>query len=127
MNAVRLAYRVVAGLFPLACILAFFLAGAGAFGATTSYSAHRAVGSLVLALALIALVLAIVARLDSRTTLLALVLFVLAILQMVLARIDSVRWLEALHPVNGLLLLGLGLYLGHQAWTKHPRRAAPVA
>lgn len=127
VNSVRLAYRIVAGLFPLACILAFFLAGAGAFGATTSYSAHRAIGSLVLALALLALVLAIVSRLDSQTTLLALALFVLALVQFALARIGGVPWLEALHPVNGLLVLGLGLFLGHRAWAKSSRRPAPAA
>ena len=109
-------HRGLAFLFlGVAALVQFFLAGLGAFGAT-SFDAHAAVGSL---LTLVALVLVILAAVGRRAALQAsVVLLVLMIIQNVLgAAGDDVGVLGGLHPVNGLLIL----FMAHQA-----ARALPV-
>jgi hypothetical protein len=54
-------YRLIAGLTLLGVAAQFFLAGAGAFGAT-SYNAHRALGVALIAAGAVGLVLAAASR-----------------------------------------------------------------
>ena len=89
-------------------ILAFFLAGLGAFG--EGFDAHRGSGSLLIVLSLIVLVLAFVGRREAVVQ--SAVLLGLAILQMLLAILGNEvsSFFGALHPVNGLLIL----FVAHQ-------------
>jgi len=116
-EAARTAYRFVVGLFVLACIAAFFLAGAGAFRATDSFESHRTIGGIVVGGAALLFLLSLATR-ERRLILLSLVLLADGIIQGLLAQYDT--WLGAFHPVNGLLVLGLGLYLAHRAWQQAP-------
>lgn len=102
-SGIARAHRGLALLFLVLGVVAFFLAGLGAFG--EGFDAHRMSGSLMLLLSLVLLILAVVGR---RAALQAsAVLFGLMILQSVLAVLGSEvsSVLGALHPVNGLLIL----------------------
>ena len=99
----------------LGAALQFFLAGLGVFRAkphgtdklfeSTAFDAHRVVGDALVLATFAILVLAIVNREQVR---IAGALFVLMLVQYGLAAAgDSVAALGALHPVNGLLVLGL--------------------
>ena len=75
----------------------FFLAGAGAFGAT-SFDAHEAVGSILVLLVLVGLVVAAVAR---RFAVHAAILVAVTILQLVLGSVGSDEpWVGAFHGLN---------------------------
>ena len=109
-------HRGLAFLFlGVAALVQFFLAGLGAFGAT-SYDAHQGVGSL---LTLVALVLVILAAVGRRPALPAsAALLVLMLIQTALGVSgEDVGVLGGLHPVNGLLIL----FMAHQA-----ARALPI-
>lgn len=98
------AHRGLALLFLALGVVAFFLAGLGAFG--EGFESHRALGAAMVVLSLVLLVLAAVGR---RAALQAsAVLFGLMILQMILAQVGTeAAVIGALHPVNGLLVLGV--------------------
>ena len=102
-SGVARAQRGLALLFLVLGVVAFCLAGLGAFG--EGFDAHRVSGSLMLLLSLILLVLAVVGRRAALPA--SAVLFGLMILQSVLAVLGSEvsAVLGALHPVNGLLIL----------------------
>ena len=100
-------HRGLGFLFLGLALLQFFLAGLGVFG-DDGYDPHLAVGS---ALTLISLILVILAAIGRRESLIpSAVLFVLMLIQTVLAHIE-VTVLNALHPLNGLLIL----FVAHQA------------
>lgn len=107
-SGVARAHRVLALLFLVAAALVqFFLAGLAAFG-HSSWDAHKAVGSALTLVALIILVLAVIGRRQALEASAA--LFVLMIVQTVLgAAGNDVSILGALHPVNGLLILGAAM------------------
>ena len=99
-------HRGLGFLFLGLALLQFFLAGLGVFG-DDGYDPHLAVGS---ALTLISLILVILAAIGRREALVqSAVLLLLMIIQTVLAHIE-VTVLNALHPVNGLLIL----FVAHQ-------------
>jgi hypothetical protein len=109
MSTVGRIHRGLAFFFLVVGIVAFFLAGLGAFGAE-SFDAHRGSGSLLVLLSLILLVLAAVGRRESLAQ--SAILFGLMVVQMVLAVAgEDVGILGGLHPVNGLIVL----YVAHQA------------
>jgi hypothetical protein len=99
------AHQILARLFLVGGVTQFLLAGYGAFG-TDAYGAHRILGSVLTLLALIILILAAVGR---RPALAASgLLFGLMIVQNILAAVgDSAPAVGALHPVNGLAILGV--------------------
>lgn len=108
MSNVASAHRGLAFLFLAIGVIAFFLAGSGAFG--EGFDAHRVSGSLLLFLSLVLLILAAIGRREALVQ--SAVLFGLMILQSVLAIAgEDVAVLGGLHPVNGLLLL----FVAHQA------------
>jgi hypothetical protein len=86
-------------------ILQFFLAGYAAFGGS-SFDAHSASGSFM---GLLTLVILILAAVGHRSALQAsAVLFVLMIVQSILGGVGTdAPALGALHPVVGLLILGV--------------------
>jgi uncharacterized protein DUF6220 len=102
----------------------FFLAGAGAFGAT-SFDAHKAVGSVVVLVALVGLLVAALAR---RFALHALVLFGLAVLQLVLGTLGSDEpWIGAFHGLNALAVLAAGGTLARKTFESPPGARAATA
>ena len=107
MNSVASAHRGLAFLFLLIGIVAFFLAGTGAFGA--SFDAHRVSGTVLTALSLVLVILAAVGRREALVQ--SAVLLGLMLVQNVLAVVgDEVEIIGGLHPINGLLIL----FVAHQ-------------
>ena len=99
----------------------FFLAGAGAFGAT-SFDAHRAVGSILVGVVLVGLLVAALARRHAGH---ALLLVAVTVLQLALGTIGSDEpWVGAFHGLNALVVMGVGGALARRTWAGP--RAAPV-
>ena len=102
----------------------FFLAGAGAFGAT-SFDAHKAVGSV---LVLVVLVGVLVAALARRHAVHALILFALTVLQFVLGSVGADEpWVGALHGLNALAVLAAGGTLARKTFESPPGARAATA
>ena len=107
-SGVARAHRALALLFlAVAALVQFFLAGLAAFG-HGDWDVHTAIGSLLTLVALVVLVLAFVGRREALQA--SVVLFVLMIVQSILgAAGEDVSVLGALHPVNGVLILGAAM------------------
>jgi hypothetical protein len=127
-GGVARAHRVLALLFLAGGVLQFFLAGLGAFGAS-SFDTHAAVGTLLTIVALVVLILAAVGRREALQA--SAVLFALMIVQNILgAAGDDVGVLGGLHPVTGLLILGVAMLTAAGAPVRlggHGRARPPVA
>lgn len=94
------------GLFLVGVAAQFYLAGRGAFGAS-SYDAHKALGGILYLVTLLVLVVSIALpatrnRVDIG---LAAALFVLMTIQAAIGTLDHPQ-VGAFHPVNGLLVTG---------------------
>lgn len=123
-GGVAQAHRVLAFIVFGGGIVQFLLAGYAAFGGS-SYDTHAGVGTLITVVALIALVLAFIGRREALPASGALV--GLLVLQNILgAAGDSAPALGALHPVNGLLILGAAMAAaaGRPLGRPHGHRAA---
>jgi len=112
--------------------LQFFLAGLGAFGAT-SIGPHAMLGTLLALLGLVLLILAAVAKAKVGPTA---ALFGLLVLQILLPEIGkglSAPVISALHPVNAVLVLGTahhvarGIPGGGSATAERPAARSRVA
>src|SRR4029079_10297238 len=91
----------------------FFLAGAGAFGAT-SFDAHKTVGSALVLVVLLALVVATLAR---RHTAHAAILVGVTVLQRVLGSLGTdTPWIGAFHGLNALVVLAVAGTLVRKAF-----------
>jgi hypothetical protein len=98
----------------------FFLAGAGAFGAT-SFDAHRTVGSLLVLVVLMGLLVAALVRRHVRH---AALLLGVTVLQLVLGTLGGDEpWVGAFHGLNALAVMGVGGTLARSAWAGAPRGA----
>jgi Family of unknown function (DUF6220) len=117
-GALRATWAIVAWLFLILIPIQFYLAGHGAFdfhnataaGRDSGWDPHRALGDIMVLISLIQLPIALAGRLPRGLLTRAIGLPVLMILQYFLASLgDSVstRFIAALHPVNGLAILGL--------------------
>jgi hypothetical protein len=106
-SAGRWTNLIVAG----AAFAQFYVAGLAVFGAT-DFTAHARVGWLVQLASLITSILLLSARVPFRVSRLALLILVIGILQPVFAfGLRFVPALAALHPLNGVVLLGTCLLL----------------
>lgn len=96
-----------------------FLAGLAVFGVPAGdFSTHRDFGYLVGWLTLVVLVLAIAGRLPRRVIGLAGLLLILFALQSVFVAIrDDYPAVAALHPLNGFLILLVGIVIARSART----------
>ncbi len=103
----------LAWLILLALVGQFFLAGAGAFGAT-SFDAHAGLGVLLVPATLLLLILALLGRALWKTTLLLLGLLIVQLLLGGLGR-DQEAWVGAFHAVNALAVLAVALELARRA------------
>jgi hypothetical protein len=93
----------------------FFLAGAGAFGAT-SWDAHETIGSLI---GVVVLLVLLVAALVRRHVGHAAILLGLMVLQIVLGTVGSDEpWVGAFHGLNALAVMGVGGTLARKAWAE---------
>jgi hypothetical protein len=113
------AQRGLASLSMALVVAQFFLAGAGAFGAT-SFDAHKTVGS---ALVLVVLLGLLVAALVRRHVAHAAIFFGVTLLQLVLGTVGGDEpWVGAFHGLNALAVMGAGGTFAQKAWG---RGAAP--
>ena len=104
-------------LFVLGLLYQVYLAGMGVFAG--SFDTHAGWGNYVIGpLTIVLFVLALIGRVGRRDIALTVVLFVQgAILQSVLVlQRETSPEIAALHPVNGVLMLIIGIYLGVDAW-----------
>lgn len=116
-SAARSAFPFVAGLFAVGAIIQVFLAGLGVFDDDSAFVTHRDFGYMLSLLPIVMAVLALVGGLPRRFAGLSALLFVLFILQSVfVAMRESAPAIAALHPLNGFLILGLGILLAWQSW-----------
>ena len=117
-SGLALAQRLLASLTALLVAVQFFLAGAGAFGAT-SFDAHKTVGSALVLVVLLALVVAALAR---RHTVHAAILVGVTVLQLVLGSLGTdTPWIGAFHGLNALVVLAVAGTLTRKTF------ATPVA
>ena len=112
-------------LFLVGLFVQFYLAGRGAFGAS-SYSAHRDFGDILHILTPIILIVTLISPVTrNRTDVIhAVLLLVLFEVQFALADLDHPD-VGAFHPVNALLLLGVSFSLFRR--DLRAVRAAPPA
>jgi hypothetical protein len=113
MSSVARAHRGLTFAFLAAAIVAFFLAGLGAFraldGHDNAFDPHAIAGTLLTVVSLVILILAAIGRREALQQ--SAVLFGLMVVQNVLgAAGQDAPILGALHPVNALLIL----FVAHQ-------------
>jgi Family of unknown function (DUF6220) len=102
----------------------FFLAGAGAFGAT-SFGAHETVGSILVLVVLVGLVVAALAR---RFVVHAAILAGVTILQLLLGMWGSDEpWVGAFHGLNALAVMAAGGTLARRTFERPAAGAAATA
>jgi hypothetical protein len=126
-RVLRSIWALLVWLFVILIPIQFYLAGHGAFeyhstsasARTDAWGAHTGLGDLMLLISLIALLVALAGRLPRRTLISSGLLFAFMVIQFLLARAfgdnTSTRWIAALHPVNGLIVTGLGGMLAVRA------------
>jgi len=95
-------------------VVQFFLAGAGAFGAT-DFDVHRLIGDALVPAAAVAFSFAAAARRHRVATLIVLVLLALQIVLAVVAT-DSERWVGAIHGLNALAVGAVAGSLTGRLW-----------
>jgi hypothetical protein len=99
----------------------FFLAGAGAFGAT-SFDAHKAVGSVLVLVALLGLLAAALAR---RLVGHAALFLAVTVLQLVLGTLGADEpWVGAFHGLNALVVMGVGGTLARKTFASRESATA---
>jgi hypothetical protein len=121
----RQALPIVAAVFVAGCLVQVFLAGLGVFDDPASFLTHASFGYLLGTVTLAMLILALLAREPRRVvglTILVLVQFALQSL-LVGVRVDYPK-LAALHPVNGFLILVVGILIARMSWAARSEPAA---
>jgi hypothetical protein len=122
----RRALPFASGAFVACAVIQVFLAGLGVFDDPQSFVTHREFGYAFGWLTLITLVLALVGRSTRRTVGLAVLLLVLFAFQSVFVALrGSMPGIAALHPLNGFLILAVGVVLTNTAWAER-RVEAPT-
>jgi hypothetical protein len=122
-NPVLIALQRALAVLTIALIATqFFLAGAGAFGAT-SFDAHKTVGSVLVLVVLLAVIVAAVAR---RFVVHALALLGVTILQLVLGSVGADEpWVGAFHGLNALAVMGAGGTFARKAFEGREPQSDP--
>ena len=113
---------IVAWLFVACSIVQVFLAGLGVFENPARFASHRDFGYTFSALVLVLIILAIVGRMGRRVIGLSAVLLIMFVLQSVFVAFRSSQpMIAALHPVNGFLIILVGIILAREGrrlgWT----------
>jgi Family of unknown function (DUF6220) len=126
-RAARIGYGWLAWLFVACVVVQFFLAGLGVFAGAANFDTHRSFGYLFGWLLVLMLVAAIVGRMERRFIGGALVLIALFAMQSVLVALrESLPAVAALHPLNGVAIFTLGLWLARSAM-RWPSRTTVAA
>ena len=127
-SAARSAFPFVAGLFAVCAIIQVFLAGLGVFDDASAFVTHRDFGYMISLLPIVLVVLALVGGMPRRYAGLSGLLFVLFLLQSVFVQMrDSMPAVAALHPLNGFLILALGILLAWQSWQARSTNSTATA
>ena len=127
-SAARSAFPFVAGLFAVCAIIQVFLAGLGVFDDASAFVTHRDFGYMISLLPIVLVVLALVGGMPRRYAGLSALLFVLFLLQSVFVQMrDSMPAAAALHPLNGFLILALGILLAWQSWQARSTNSTATA
>jgi heme A synthase len=127
-SAARSAFPFVAGLFAVCAIIQVFLAGLGVFDDASAFVTHRDFGYMISLLPIVLVVLALVGGMPRRYAGLSALLFVLFLLQSVFVQMrDSMPAVAALHPLNGFLILALGILLAWQSWQARSTNSTATA
>ena len=114
MALARPAHRLLTTLTAWAVAAQFFLAGSGAFGAT-SFDPHRVLGFVVVVMSIVVLGAAAAARRYVRQSALV-VLLVLVQVGLAEGADHSSKWFGAFHGLNALaVMIAVGL-LARRAW-----------
>jgi mercuric ion transport protein len=123
----RAAFALASWAFLVGVLVQVFLAGAGLFK-LTDFTLHTGFGWLLSIAPILLVGLALLARLDRRTTILTLVLMAVAFVQpeLVAAR-DRYPVVAALHPVNALLLFWLAWLVARRSIERPRRGDDPLA
>jgi hypothetical protein len=145
MGIFRKAYSVAGAVLMLQFLLQLYLIAAAIFTIVNAndnakdvyaafknsdniIAAHRGNGDLALLTILIMVGCSFGARYPWRTTVLTGVLAILLIVQSILAGLGTAPFVEGLHGVNGLILIGLGGYLTGRNWAfRRTTDQAPTA
>ena len=105
-------------LFVACCVIQVFLAGLGVFDDASAFITHRDFGYLFGWLVLVMLVAAIVGRMGRVYIGGAVLIVVLFTLQSVFVALRTdMPAVAALHPLNGFVILLVGVLLGWRAWS----------
>ncbi len=118
-KVLRTAHAWLAWGFVAAIVIQVFLAGLAIpqLGGSGSFATHRDFGYFIGLLTLVLLVAAIAARAGRRRIGQAAGLLVLYIIQSSLPYLDpGLPAAAALHPVNALVMFGLGIVYARQVW-----------
>jgi hypothetical protein len=117
MRVARSAHALLTWLFVAALFVQVFLAGLGVFDSFARFAIHRDVGYTLTLVPIVLLVLALVGRMGRQQVVLAAVIFLLFILQSVFVQVfRDAPLVQALHPVNGFIILGLAIALARASW-----------
>src|SRR5689334_24112541 len=138
----RDAFKYITSLLFVAIVVQVGFAGYGAFNAIdkaddgktvtkhtieNGFDPHGALGTIVVAIMLILVIVALAGRIRGLETRLAVVLLVLGLLQMLFAYLGTVSApLGFLHGINALAIYGAAAFLAHRAWTRSSAEAAAV-
>jgi hypothetical protein len=116
MQSLRYLFVAVAILFVAGIAYQVFLAGMAVFGAG-AWSSHIDFGYLVTIVPVLLILTAWLAKAGRRTVWLSVVTLVVAQVQTILPWFrEDVPWISALHPVNAMVIFGLGIVLARRAW-----------
>lgn len=129
MQALRYVFAAAAALFAAGVVAQVFLAGMAVFGAGP-WQNHIEFGYLVASFPVLLIVLALLSRAGRTTVWLAVLTLVIAQLQTILPWFrDDIPWIAALHPVNAMVVFGLGAVLARRALgvARAPVAAQPAA
>jgi hypothetical protein len=126
-GVIDVVYGYLAAFFVLGVLVQVFLAGVGVFGINaskvanaSSFDPHRAWGTVLMAIALVLLILALIAWASRGTVIGTLVLALLVIVAQsgLAAAGDSNKWAGGLHALDGMVILLLSLWLAIRAWRR---------
>jgi uncharacterized membrane protein AbrB (regulator of aidB expression) len=117
MQALRYAFLALAVLFVAGVAYQVFLAGMAVFGAG-QWANHVDFGYLVTLIPVLLILAAWLARAGRPTIWLTVATLVVAQVQTFLPWFrDDVPWISALHPVNAMVIFGLGVVVTRRAWS----------
>lgn len=114
----RQIYRFLAATFITGLTLQVFIVGIALFVDGGRWDIHQRLGHALILIPILMLGLAFAGRMTAWTRLLTIIPVVLAILQMITAIVGG--WAGAIHPVNALLLIAIGMHLFQRTTRSRP-------